>query len=118
MTDIRDRLREGDPLLTDPGLTAEDVGAMRRRVLAAVPDRPAVVTDWKRTLAIAAAVAFMAGVGIDTARRAARVEPAPAPVTSAPAAVAATRTQLHFSTPGGTRIIWTIDPAFQLTETR
>jgi len=29
-----------------------------------------------------------------------------------------TRTQLHYSTPGGTRIIWTFDPAFQLKEAR
>ena len=119
MTDLRDRLREADPLLTDPGLAAADVTAMRRRVLDAVPDRPAVVTDWRRTLAIAAAVALMAGAGIDTARRTARVaRVVPAPVASAPPAVAPTRTQLHFSTPGGTRIIWTIDPAFQLTEKR
>jgi hypothetical protein len=27
------------------------------------------------------------------------------------------RTQVQFSTPGGTRIVWTIDPGFQLTET-
>ena len=33
-------------------------------------------------------------------------------------AAAGERTQLHFSTPGGTRIIWTLDPAFQLKENR
>jgi hypothetical protein len=34
------------------------------------------------------------------------------------AASAGQPTQVQFSTPGGTRIVWTIDPAFQLTEKR
>jgi hypothetical protein len=118
MTDIRDRLREADPLLTDPALPPEDVAVMRRRVLdAARGPRPAAV-DWKRTLAFAAAIAVIAGAGIDTARRTSRATNAPDPAAVTPAATGTTRTQLHFSTPGGTRIIWTIDPAFHLTEKR
>ena len=121
MTDIRDRLRDADPLLSDPALSADDIAAMRRRVLDAVPETPHVVTDWKRTLAIAAAVTLMAGAGIDTARRASRAEPVREPSSPVPAATApleTMKTQLQFSTPGGTRIIWTIDPAFHLTENR
>lgn len=118
MTDIRDRLREGDPLLNEPALGAEETAAMRRRVLDAAQHSPDMVIEWKRTLAIAAAVALIAGAGIDTARRAPRASSVSVPVSSASPAAAPARTQLHFSTPGGTRIIWTIDPAFQLTEKR
>ena len=121
MTDIRDRLRDADPLHTDPVLSAEDIAAMRRRVLDAVPNTPDAVTDWKRTLAIAAVVTVIAGAGIDTARRTSRAEPVREPAAPVPAATAPARTmktQLQFSTPGGTRIIWTIDPAFHLTENR
>jgi hypothetical protein len=120
MSDIRDRLRDGDPLLGDPALPPEDVAAMRRRVLDAVREPRGAAEpwmEWKRTLAIAAALALIAGAGIDTARRAARTENRAAP-RILPSAIAAAKTQLHFSTPGGTRIIWTIDPAFQLTEKR
>lgn len=118
MTDICDRLRDSDPVLEDPALSREDVAGMRQRVLAAVREPRADAEPWmawNRTLAIAAALALIAGAGIDTARRAAHTENRAVLVPSRPAA-AAPKTQLHFSTPGGTRIIWTIDPAFQLTE--
>ena len=120
MTDIRDRLREADPLLTDPALSRDDLARMRRLVLDAVQpaDAGAGHWNWKKTLPIAAAVALIASVGIDIARRASRQAPLPAAITPSSAAAADTRTQVHFSTPGGTRIIWTIDPAFQLTEKR
>jgi len=121
MTDIRNRLREADPLLTDPALSRDDIARIRRTVLDAVQPADAdagLHWNWKKTLPIAAAVALIAGVGADTARRASRQAPLPAVVVPSPAAAADTRTQLHFSTPGGTRIIWTIDPAFQLTEKR
>ena len=116
MTDIRDRLREADPVLTEPALPPHEVTAMRRRVLEAAQQAHDGV-EWKRTLAFAAALALVTGVGIDSARRASRAERLATP-PSAPGAAHATRTQLHFSTPGGTRIIWTLDPAFQLTEQR
>jgi hypothetical protein len=118
MTDLLDRLRDADPLLTEPAPPPEDVAAMRRRVLDAARESRRPILEWRRTLAIAAAVALMAAAGVDVARRVPPSDHIAAPV-SRPAPVAdATRTQVHFSTPGGTRIVWTIDPAFQLTETR
>jgi hypothetical protein len=118
MTDISDRLRDSDPVLEEPALSREEAAEIRRRVLDAARE-PRAADPWlarRRTLAIAAALALIAGAGIDTARRAADSENRAVPVPSRPAAAAAPKTQLHFSTPGGTRIIWTIDPAFQLTE--
>jgi hypothetical protein len=117
MTDIRDRLREADPLLNEPALSGDEVARMRRTILAAAPaPHDTSRLHWKKMLPLAAAVALIAGAGVDTARRTARQ--APAIATAPPAVAAGSRTQLQFSTPGGTRIIWTIDPAFQLTEKR
>ena len=118
MTEIHDWLREADPVPDERGMSAEEIAAMRRRVVAAARTPRGAVVEWKRTLAIAAAVALMAGAGIDTARRTARQVAVPARDAAPAALAAAGRTQLQFSTPGGTRIIWTIDPAFQLTEKR
>jgi len=119
MTDIRDRLREADPLFLDPALSREDVARMRRTVVdAAQGPRDGAGLHWRKMLPIAAAVALIAAGGVDAARRASRRTPISVSQVSSPAPAAATKTQLHFSTPGGTRIIWTIDPAFQLTEKR
>ena len=118
MTDIRDRLRAADPLLTDPALSPDDVARMRRTVVdAAQGPHDKAGLHWKKMLPIAAAVALIAGAGVDATRRASRQTPVPATLVSPPL-TAGTKTQVHFSTPGGTRIIWTIDPAFQLTENR
>ena len=116
MTDIRDRLRDADPLLDDPELSADDVAAMRRTVVAAVQPGRGGVRLWPRSLAIAAVLALITVAGIDSARRSARPRELPAPAAAESGGTG--RTQLHFSTPGGTRIIWTIDPAFHLTEKR
>lgn len=118
MTDLRERLRDADPLLHEPHLPADDAAAMRRRVVETARHTDSVGIAWKRTLAIAAGVAVVAGAGIDTARRVPRAQDPPAPVAATRAGASAARTQVQFSTPGGTRIIWTIDPAFHLTESR
>ena len=118
MTDIRAQLRDADPVLSEPGLRGEEVAAMRRRVLDATQEPRGAVVEWRRTLAFAMAVAVVAGAGVDMARRV-RPQSLPSPVESIPASAnGTTRTQLQFATPGGTRIIWTIDPAFHLTEKR
>jgi hypothetical protein len=119
MTDIRDRLREADPVLTEPALARDEVAAMRRRVLETAHGPRVNASDWKRTLAFAAAGALVAGAGIDTARRVSRPVHSGTAIESSPRdPTPPVRTQLQFSTPGGTRIVWTIDPAFQLTEKR
>jgi hypothetical protein len=117
MTDLRDRLRDADPLSAEPALLPEEITAMRRTILQAVPPADVAPLRWKRALAIAAA-ALIAVAGIDTSRRASTPQPRTEPPRSPVVSAANPRTQLHFSTPGGTRIIWTLDPAFQLTEKR
>ena len=118
MTDLRERLRDADPVRTEPALPPAEVSAMRRRVLDAVQAPRGASGRWTRTLAIAGAALLIAGAAIDTHRRTSlpQADPGAAPVPVAGASSG--KTQLHFSTPGGTRIIWTLDPAFQLTEKR
>ncbi len=116
MTDWRAALRE-----TDPGahaqLSNDDAQAMRRAVLAALPAR--VGSDgrmWVQPLLLAATVALMIVTGAAAGRHAS-VEPAGG---SAQDTAVATETpemrQLQFATPGGTRIIWTFNSAFNLNE--
>jgi hypothetical protein len=117
MNDISSELRNADPVRVESGLSADDVSAMRRTVLAAVEANSHRTMSWGRALAIATALVLIAGAGVVI-----RSGPARVPVATAPspveAAASGQRTQLQFSTPGGTRIVWTIDPAFTLTEKR
>ena len=119
MNDIHRQLHDADPMTREPGLTPEAIADLRRVVVTAAqePVRVAVPRIVLRTLAVAATAALIAGAGMVANRR-----PSSAVVSTEPrpaAAPAATeRTQVQFSTPGGTRIVWTIDPAFQIKGNR
>ena len=108
MTDLRTRIREalGDD---DDRLSVDEAVAMRRVVLAAVRGEEAR-TRWSlQPLAVAATVMLMIGVGVLAAGRFERRDHAAPPnsATDHPAERRPDRArQLHFSTPGGTRIIW------------
>jgi hypothetical protein len=111
MTDLTTRLRDADPVTQESGPSFDDLAAMRRTIVAAAEAAPAGAA-WRQPLALAAAAAllFVIGTltfhGVAPAVREPKVPPAPS--------AAGRPTQVHFSTPGGTRIIWTLDPAFQL----
>ena len=114
MTDLRRHLQAGDPLRHEPALTPDHVDRMRRVVIAATREpRPrvsatAIALLTGLTATAAAGVWFVGG-----ASSAAR--------TTAPAPLAANvsvptdlhRRQVHFSTPGGTRLIWVFNPQFE-----
>ena len=125
MTDWRTRLRDADRALerdVEPDVSQR----IRRTVLAAVPARPAAVQAWSRTFAATAAVLTLVCVALLTTLQggrladetAARVESAdPTLASTTDEAPATERQQLHFSTPGGTRIIWVFDPGFEVKGT-
>ena len=134
MTDWRIRLRDADRALGSPGSSGSDVQPetaqqMRRAVLAAVPADTRVARIWSRTFAATAAALTLVCVGLlttlqggkladDSAARAARIEPTDAaPVTATDETPSTAPQQLHFSTPGGTRIIWVFDPGFEVKGT-
>lgn len=64
---LRDLLRQGDPAAGEPGLSTEEVQAMRRAVLTAAPERrrfgliPALATGTAVALAVLLAVALWRG---------------------------------------------------------
>ena len=114
MKDIRTLLRAGDPVAHEPGLPPEAVADLRRAVLGAARATPGRPVLWGRQLAVAAGLTMMVLTGLVVAHRVpSAVRDVPPPITPP---VSAKRMQVQFSTPGGTRIIWTLDPAFHIKE--
>jgi len=118
MTNLKTLLRDADPLAREGGLESEAVSRMRGAVVAAAraADRRSALVS--RQLAMAACLTAMVITGVVAARRVPEASRAGAQAPLPPGAAAAQRTQVHFSTPGGTRIVWTLDPSFQIKETR
>lgn len=115
MSNLKNRLRDADPLSREAGLSPDDVARMRRVVVTAAHAAPIRPMAWGRQVAMAACLTVMVLTGLIAAHRVpAAVRDDPAPTAGA---ASGQPTQVHFSTPGGTRIIWTLDPGFQLRET-
>jgi hypothetical protein len=115
MRDIRALLTEADPLRTEPGLPEADAARMRRVMLSApraVKSEPAFRSP---ALALAAVVVVMVAGGTFVGGRLPAPEHHATGAVAVPAA-AGERRQVQFATPGGTRIIWTLDPDFKMRE--
>lgn len=160
---VRALLQEGDPAASEPGLSLEEIQAMRRTVLTAVPEArrvwfaPALVTAAALILAAVIAFSLWRPGTVETASRPSPPLP-PSPTSPAPSlgeggivaservvvplsrggergggrgvrgegprpappapeprdpepVVAEGPQQIQFSTPGGTRVIWMLNPA-------
>jgi hypothetical protein len=112
MTNWRRQLRDHDPAAGP--IVPERAEAMRRVVVEAARTGRAQHSPWPWRFAFAAvAMALLAGGAGDGG----------APSSLPPDALVSVpdpsseRRQIQFSTPGGTRIIWEINPEFSLTET-
>jgi hypothetical protein len=115
MKDLKTLLRDADPVVHERGLPHETVAELRRAVVAAAHAAEVNPVLWGRQFAMATCLTVMVLAGLVAAHRvppAVRAVPVPATSTASDQ-----RTQIHFSTPGGTRIVWTLDPGFQLRET-
>lgn len=108
MTDLRNHFREGDPLRHEPGLSADDVEMIRRAMLtelrASSDHRHTVPIALVLAVTIACALAAAVFFGV-------RYRPVSKDIKQ-PQAVE--QRQLQFETPGGTRIIWVLNPGFEL----
>ena len=112
MNDWRTQLREFDPAAETPVPGRFD--AMRTVVVEAARGGGVVHAPWPRRLAFAmAALAVVAGGAGDAGRGPA----APPQAVIDSEQPAGQRRQVQFATPGGTRIIWELNPDFRLTET-
>jgi hypothetical protein len=120
MTDWRTLVREAfgntaDENTDDDKLSADAALAMRRVVVAAVKADAEMPFAWRNPLAVGAVLALMVASGVVAGlRMSAPVDDTAVMMLRAPGA--GERRQVQFSTPGGTRIIWTIDPDFRLNE--
>lgn len=113
MKDIGRLLRDGDPVALEPEMSAADVQAMRRAVLAALATTDRATSRWPGPLLAGAAVtaALAAGVFLGLRTPAPHMSPIEAALTQASDVEGAHR-QLQFASPGGTRIIWVFDSEF------
>ena len=120
MTDWRTQLREafGNTAVEnfdDDNLSADAALAMRRVVVAAVRTDAQAPFSLRNPLAVGAVLALMVASGVVAGLR--MPVPVDEPgVTMQRAPDAGERRQVQFAMPGGTRIIWTIDPEFRLNE--
>ena len=114
MKTLADWMREGDPIVRDPGLSDDESAALRRRIVHEASVRREQRFGWREPLTLVGALALLIIAAMVTDQRApVRHTAANAGAQPAPSGE---RRQLQFSTPGGTRIIWTFDPDFSLKE--
>jgi hypothetical protein len=130
MTDWKTRLREADSCRPS-GMDDADARRVREVVLAAVRQAsPEVRPDWRRPLALLAAMLIVVVAGITASWQAGvrttlgrgtastgtepAADDAPLPHEADPEVE---RQQLHFAAPGGTRIIWVFDSKFDVKGT-
>ena len=113
MKDIGRLLRDGDPVALEPEMSAADVQAVRRAVLAALATTARATSRWPGPLLAGAAVtaALAAGVFVGLRTPAPHMSPIETALTHASGTDGALR-QLQFASPGGTRIIWVFDSEF------
>ncbi len=114
MRNLRTVLEDADPVRREPPVSMIDARAIRRAMLAeAQPGRPAFFPG---AVPVAALVVLMIAAGALTGRKLSVREPLQTPVAPGAPVGTGERRQVQFATPGGTRIIWTINPEFQLGE--
>jgi hypothetical protein len=113
-------LRDWDPAKDGQGLDGLERARMRRQVIAAAVE-PARLGFPVRALAVAAVVVLTVALGWGLYDDAVPPPPATAGPAAhhAPAAGPTEATdrkarQIQFSTPGGTRVVWTLDPDFKV----
>lgn len=116
---LRDRLRADDPVRSLATTEEEEIlTRLARRVSALEPRHATSWRRWTDWLPFAAATLLLVALGWRWA------SPRPAPSTDAPVSETFTQSsgdepssgetrrvrQLQFETPGGTRIVWVLDP--------
>jgi hypothetical protein len=113
--EIRSLLQKADPLRSEPGLAGVDAERMRRAILGSSRESEPTRAFWSRAVAVAAVLALMVAAGTITGLKLPRDSRVAGGTITRPTD-AGERVQVQFATPGGTRIIWTLDPHFKLGE--
>jgi hypothetical protein len=122
MTELNKLLRDADPLRErlDERLSDVEAQVMRRAIVHAVRESAAARPVWHRPFAMAAVAVILIVVGAIAGDRARDHADEGAAATSAHdnhgSSGGLGRRQIQFATPGGTRIIWILDPNLSLQE--
>ncbi len=107
-------LKAADPVSREPGLRESETARMRQAVLYAHREREPRRPVWFRMSAAGALTALLL---IAVTLLNLQISSNPAPVARKAAAKTdeiGERRQVQFATPGGTRIIWTLNPEFKV----
>jgi hypothetical protein len=117
MNEVRDWLKDSDPVANEPPLSEADVRRMRRAIVTAADSRQPSFSDWVRGAWAAATVVVAFVVAVSLTRRSDSVDHAPnTNVDAAPTAAVperAARRQVQLIAPGGTRVIWIFNDDFK-----
>jgi hypothetical protein len=114
MKDLRSELRRGDPLGHDAGLSRAEVERMRRQLALATPQ---TVSSRNGPFLALAAIMLVVSVGSALVVRASLPQRTAKPSAGrggVEVGASAVLRQLQFSTPGGTRVIWTFNVDFEM----
>ena len=116
MNELRDWLKDGDPVATEPPLSDVDRRRMWQAIVAASGIRQSPFADWARGSWAAATVVVGLTIAMGMTRwytpaPDVRPEQVEAPTVTAPEH--ATRRQVQLIAPGGTRVIWIFNADFK-----
>jgi hypothetical protein len=115
MKELRDWLKDGDPVANEPPLSEVDVQRMRRAIADAGETHTASFSEWARGSWATAAVVVALSVAVGMTRwltplpEVGNVDATSTSESSQPAA----RRQVQMIAPGGTRVIWIFNDNFR-----
>ena len=117
MTELRDWLKEGDPVAHEPPLSDGDVQRMRHAINAGAESHESRIAEWSRGSWATATVAVALTIAVGMARWFTPLpdihhEHASVTLQSEPSQPAARR-QVQLIAPGGTRVIWIFNDNFR-----
>jgi hypothetical protein len=112
MKNLRDLLKDADPLGDEAPLSDADLQRMRRVVVTndARAASPSAAWSPVRWAALAVAIAVVAGLGV---QRWPALTRQPAETSVEPEQPSPSRRQVQFITAGGTRIVWVFNSEFE-----
>jgi hypothetical protein len=116
MNELRDWLKEGDPVASEPPLTDVYRRRMRQAIVAASDSRQSPFADWARGSWAAATVVVGLTIAMGMTRWHTHAPDLPPAQVEAPAVTAperTTRRQVQLIAPGGTRVIWIFNADFK-----
>jgi hypothetical protein len=112
---LRERLRAGDPAANEADREDEALAQLRERIRSGSSSRtPTARLRFLVPLATAALLAVWVSLPRDRPDPQIPIADDPGPAPAQTGATGDDRRQLHFETPGGTRIVWMLDPNLTL----